>query len=165
MTTQNQDFARGFLFSIAADFFIISKMLGFIDAHNKNFRCNHSMANIYKPLLESAGIEYHLWQEPFSSMSMFCSTADDEKEMDKFFEEVEDLCMTVNLGIRRELGIPMPAIYKNQKELDSDICNRYLTSIDNFCKNIPDEDAILEMPISNIDGKPEHRMFDLRGEV
>jgi hypothetical protein len=81
-----------------------------IEKSNKNFRWNQSMANIYKPMLESAGIEYSQWNEPFSNMAMFCSPSSDVAEMDKFFESVEDLCMNINVGARRRFYIPMPAI-------------------------------------------------------
>lgn len=163
MGNQNQDFTRVLLFSIAADFFIISKLLGLIENNNKNFRCNQSMANIYKPMLESAGIKYSQWNEPFSNMAMFCSPSDDVAEMDKFFESVENLCMSLNVGARRRFNIPMPAIYKDGKDLDIGTCNEYLASISDFCKYIPASDNEVQMPTGNQGGVHEYTYFNLNG--
>lgn len=163
MSNQNQEFPRVLLFSIAADFFIISKLLGLIEKSNKNFRCNQSMANVYKPLLESAGIKYSLWEEPFSKMVMFCATSGEVTEVDDFFEKFEDLCMNINFGIRRRFNIPMPAIYKNGKNLDSEVCNDYLKSIDDFYRYIPANDNEVQMPTGNQDGVVEYTYFNLLG--
>ena len=165
MSTPNQDFPRALLVSLAADFFIISKMLGLIEESRKNFRCNQSMANIYIPLLNSVGIRFSTWEEPFSRMTMFCSPSDDIKEMDDFFAEFEDLCMNVNLGIRRTRNIPMPSIYKDKKDLDTDLCHKYLESIQRFCEYIPNTDNYVEIPISNLANKKEFLHFNLQGQI
>jgi hypothetical protein len=163
MSTSNQEFSRVFLLSIAADYFLISKQLGLIK--DKNFRCNQSLANIYKPLFAGAGITYGEWVEPFSGAAMFCSSSSNEQEMDNFFDEVENLCVRINVGLRPQFNIPMPQIYKDGKELDVDLADAYLTNIERFCKNIPDDDNALEIPIVNANGNRLNVSIGLHGPL
>ncbi len=163
MSNSNVEFSKVLLFSVAADYFLISKQLGMIK--DKNFQCNKSLANIYKPLFSDVGIVYGEWVEPFSGDIMFCSPSDDESKMDDFFDHVEELCIRINMRLRQQFNIPMPQIYTDGKVPDFDLASSYLKNIERFCSNIPRVENVLEIPITNKNGYRLNVGFTLQGPM
>lgn len=157
----NHEFSRTLLFAAAADYFIISKMMGYCD--NKNLNCCLSLANIYKPLLIAAEVNFKIWQDPLSGRQNLCSASSNDKDIDDFFDDVEDVFININIGIRQKFKIPMPQIYANGDNLNVMVCNEYLENIENFSDNLLN--ARLCIPISLDDDIVQHLSISLSGEV
>jgi hypothetical protein len=141
----NQDFNKVLIFSLVADHFIISNLMNYWS--DGNIKCNASVADVYQSLLGVFKIEYTTWKEPFSGRINICSPSENSKDIEEFLENIEDRMIFINHGARKQFDIPMPMIYKDGKDLDNEICDKYLSDIEEFIQNAPRLE--IRIPISN----------------
>lgn len=154
----DNEFKRVLIASLMADHFIISKQLG--DFEDGNLCCiNATISDVYKNLLNVFKIEYATWIEPFSGRVNICSPSDDAKDIEQFFEDIEDQFIDINLGVRNNFKILMPQIYKDGKDLDTVICEKYIDDIEEFMHNAPD--LKINIPISNTSNGVAYQTFSL----
>ncbi len=152
----SNEFKRVLIASLMADHFIISKQLG--EFENGNLCCrNATISDVYKNLLNVFKIEYATWIEPISGRVNICSPSEDTEDIEQFFEDIEDHFININLGVRSNFQILMPQIYKDGKDLDKDVCEKYLNDIEEFIHNAPD--LKINIPISNTSNGVEYQTF------
>jgi TPR repeat protein len=161
MGMRTQEFSRALLLSLAADYFLISKQLGLTE--NKNFRSTVPLASIYRKLFSSNNLDFAEWDAPFSGAVMFCSPSEDDLEMDRFFDAVEELAININIGIRGQHDIPIPKIYCRDGKLDEQVATKYISDIEQFVEKIPSPDNHLGIPTVDRDGNFRSVTVNLQG--
>lgn len=151
----NNDKNKVLVFSLIADHFVISNLMGYWS--DGNIKCNASVADVYKSILRVFNIEHTSWNEPLSGRINICSPSKDDKNIEDFLDEIEERMIFINHGARNQFNIPIPMIYKDGKDLDKDICDKYLNDIEEFIHNAPD--LKINIPISNTSNGVEFRTF------
>jgi len=142
-------------FSLIADHFIISKLMGY--CADGSIKCNASVATLYKNLMNDFKIEHTSWKEIFTGRTNICSPSNNSTDIEDFLDNVEERVININLVLRRELNIPMPMIYKDGKELDEEVCDKYINDIEEFIHNVPN--SSINMPIAiSTKGTQYHRI-------
>lgn len=151
----NNDKSKVLIYSLVADHFIISNLMGYWS--DGNIKCNASVADIYKSLLRVFKIEHTSWNEPFSGRVNICSPSENSKDIEEFLDEVEERMIFINHGARKQFNIPMPMIYKDGKDLDNEVCDKYLDEIEEFIHNAPN--LKINIPISNTSQGTQYQSF------
>ncbi len=151
----NQDYNKVLVFSLIADHFIISKIMG--HWYDGNIKSNVSVTDVYQSILRVFNIEHTTWNEPISGLINICSPSEDIKDIEDFLENIEERMIFINHSARKQFNIPLPMIYKDGKDLDKEVCDKYLEDIENFIHNAPN--FKINMPVSNTTTSVEYQMF------